>query len=542
LKTRLLILLTLLLTFSLLRAGIKEDCDQLIQSGIKAAENGDFILSFESLSSAKTIAVENNLYQEQFWILTNMGINYAEMLDYSEALDNFLEAYKIALKHLNARNEMSILNNIAGLYYLDKKFDKAQEYYGKIYEYAQETNDSILLGGSALNLSLITNQTRQLKESQRYLDIADRMFDEDSKELLKSKSFRIKTLLLKEKFDEAEQLSIEVLPNLDHESQELKISVLISLIKISIHKKEFNKAIDYVDQVMKCEPNLENKMSIYDLLSTIYQERGNYTLALNYKDSILYAADSLQKIKNSKHFENNRIKFELIRNEQELSESKLRLRTERIVFVFVIIIAIILIWMIVINAAKQKQKKKIIELKLEQEKNRKLLLEKQYKEQETSNLLEKQLLITEQEKLSREIESKNRSLTTKAIFLSNRNELIENIVNSLLDSPDISDHQGVSKYIHQLKEELKSNSEQDNFLSHFENVNSEFIHALREKHPNLTANEVRFLSYIYINLSSKEISSLLNITPEYCKKKKQQIAKKMDLESTSKLYEYLSNL
>ena len=79
-------------------------------------------------------------------------------------------------------------------------------------------------------------------------------------------------------------------------------------------------------------------------------------------------------------------------------------------------------------------------------------------------------------------------------------------------------------------------------MTHFEQTNQRFIVALREKHPSLTANEVRFLSFIYINLNTKEISSLLNITPEYCKKKKQQISQKMGLTSTSLLYSYLFSL
>lgn len=525
----------------LLAATPVDDCGKLTEDAIAAAEQKDFITSLDLLSKAKLIAEENNLYLQQFWILTNIGINYAEMLDYSIALDNFLEAYKIAVKHLDMRNEMSILNNIAGLYYLDNKYEKAGEYYTKVYNYAKEINDSTLLGGCALNMALISNETGLIPEALEYLDVADEMLVSNRKALLKSASSRIYTFLLNKEYQKAEALSLELLPQLEeNELHDLKILVLIHLTKINYYQQRTDKAIAYAEEAMGDEINLENKMAIFELLSAIYKQRREYIKAINYKDSVMHISAQIQQITDNKHFENNRIKFELLKNEQELLESKLMLKNERIVFIFIILISLMLIWAFITNSIKIKQKNKIIELELEQEINKKLLLEKQYKEQEINSLLEKERLVNEQERLTHEIEKKNRELASKALFLSNRNELIENIVDSLSKSPQISGNQEVIANIQQLKIQLKNNTELDSFLSHFENINHNFIQKLKEAHPELTANEIRFLSYIYINLNPKEISSLLNITPEYCKKKRQQIAKKLKLTSTSQLYSYLS--
>ena len=156
--------------------------------------------------------------------------------------------------------------------------------------------------------------------------------------------------------------------------------------------------------------------------------------------------------------------------------------------------------------------------------------------------MEQERLKNEQEKLEHEIELKNKELVLKALFLANRNELIANLVNTLSESQDLSANPKLKDNIRQLKNQLRENGEWDSFMTHFEQTNQRFIVALREKHPSLTANEVRFLSFIYINLNTKEISSLLNITPEYCKKKKQQISQKMGLTSTSLLYSYLFSL
>ncbi|PKP15743.1 MAG: hypothetical protein CVU07_09125, partial [Bacteroidetes bacterium HGW-Bacteroidetes-23] len=65
---------------------------------------------------------------------------------------------------------------------------------------------------------------------------------------------------------------------------------------------------------------------------------------------------------------------------------------------------------------------------------------------------------------------------------------------------------------------------------------------LKIKHPDLNANEIRFLSFIYLNLNTKEIASLLNISPESCRKRKERLLKKLNLEADVSLYAYLSKI
>jgi DNA-binding CsgD family transcriptional regulator len=91
-----------------------------------------------------------------------------------------------------------------------------------------------------------------------------------------------------------------------------------------------------------------------------------------------------------------------------------------------------------------------------------------------------------------------------------------------------------------LRHQLDSTVEWKDFTTYFEQTNGQFLQQLKHLHPTLTANELRYLSLVYINLSSKEIALLLNITPEYCKKKKQQVARKMGLTDPRTLYAYLT--
>ena len=200
-------------------------------------------------------------------------------------------------------------------------------------------------------------------------------------------------------------------------------------------------------------------------------------------------------------------------------------------------IAIILIWALVNQVVKNKQQKKIVELELDQEKKNQQLLQNQLDEEQAKSFLERR-------QFQHEIEMKGRELVSNALVVANRNSLIQEILDILSVSDTIKKSKDVKlkEAIRKLRKQLEENEEWKHFTTYFEQVNDTFINSLIDRHPELTANEVRFLSLVYINLSTKEISSLLNITPEYCKKKKQQITHKLGLDGTKSLYSYLISI
>lgn len=141
-----------------------------------------------------------------------------------------------------------------------------------------------------------------------------------------------------------------------------------------------------------------------------------------------------------------------------------------------------------------------------------------------------------------ELEAKNRTLAVKALNMSSRNEMLQEVIQNMKEQPELTNKPEIRKYISQLNKYLKKDTAKDDFLLHFEETNYGFLSSLREKHPSLNANEIRFISYLYMNLSIKEIASLLNITPDACRKRKERIAKKMDLQETAELFPYLSTI
>ncbi|MEO7978855.1 hypothetical protein [Flavobacterium sp.] len=144
--------------------------------------------------------------------------------------------------------------------------------------------------------------------------------------------------------------------------------------------------------------------------------------------------------------------------------------------------------------------------------------------------------------LLREIELRNRKLSARALYLSNRNQLINNLISFIETIPELSKVPALDVQIKHLKDYLRGDNEWETFISHFEEVNPGFLARLRKQHPALTSNDMRYIAYIYMNLTAKEISTLLNITIYASKKRKERIISKMNLPEDITLYSYLSNI
>jgi len=62
-----------------------------------------------------------------------------------------------------------------------------------------------------------------------------------------------------------------------------------------------------------------------------------------------------------------------------------------------------------------------------------------------------------------------------------------------------------------------------------ETANQQFRLRLKSRHPSLTNYDLRLCTYLKSNLSTKEIATLLNITPDSVKKAKHRLRKKLNL-------------
>tara|TARA_R110002012_G_scaffold179482_1_gene345119 strand:- start:5950 stop:7587 length:1638 start_codon:yes stop_codon:yes gene_type:complete len=532
---------------SLAFAQIQSTCDSLIKLGISQLEAMNHIASLENLNRAYVLAKEKHWHDQAFLALNNIGANYYALLNYGEALHYYLEAYQISISHLNQEREMIVLNNIAILYMNDQEYSKAAEYGERALAIANKANNVKRIGLYSVNLGLIYNKLGEMGRAAGYFEKVEQLKIDNKNINYINKIGKAENLQLAGNYLEATSLIQSLLPTVEKESKSQVVSHLYLLYsKILLQQKQYKEAIYFGNKASLASPDLESKISAYHHLAQIYISNTDYQAAVGAKDSLLRYSDSLQKLKNGKYFESNKMSFEIKKYQQDAANSTLALEQERKLHYALLGGAGALFLALALgfrnSFLKNKQKKEAAEkdraqalLALKAKESEKLILEKQMLEKASQEKLERA-------NLKHEIEIKNRKLSAKTLYVAERNEIIENILQIITSEKTLQKNITVKAELKKLKDLIKNDASWEDFANHFETVNHGFLDTLKSKHPALNSNDLRFLSYLYMNLSQKEIATILSISPDACRKRKERIAKKIGLSEGAELYDYLYSL
>lgn len=511
-------------------AATSDKARQLVQQAANAAVHKDYRQSSALLFKARSEAEAAADYDQLFWVYTNLGINQAELLNYADALQHFTKAYQIATKHLDERRVLSIRNNIAGLYMMNHEQNKALAEYTKIYADIKGSTDSVFTGGCALNIATLLTDKHQYAQARPYMEQAELLLGRYAENRAALVTLRTDYLLGTGNTEGAYRLVADAqtkYPALQHNADILYLRARTALMRALADEAVAQGRLALAQPGV----DLSMKRAIFDLLSQAYSMQQCYEQALACKDSVVAVSDALSNLTGQKLYEARQIQFDIWQKQQEIDNYKKRHALEMALLVVVLIASGALVWALVVKTKNARQQRKLAHMELEHEQvQREALQQKLANEQ------------AEQEQSRRTIEQRSRELMSKAMQAANRNDSLRELLHTLeTDSGlDLDKRPELKRTLAALRHQLDSTVEWKDFTTYFEQTNGQFLQQLKHLHPTLTANELRYLSLVYINLSSKEIALLLNITPEYCKKKKQQVARKMGLTDPRTLYAYLT--
>lgn len=518
-----------------LEAGNSDSARMLMRQAVDAAVQHDYRRSSALLFRARSEAEKSADYEQLFWVYTNLGINQAELLNYADALQHFSKAYQIAVDHLDNRKVLSIRNNIAGLYMMNHENAKALAEYMGIYNDVKGKKDSVFIGGCALNIATLQLSEGKYSKALPYIVEAERMLGHNIENKATLTELRVDYLLGIHQPSIAYNLVQQVM---------VKYNTLASLPEMQLLHARTAQAIGRVDEAVVAgqgvlrarNVNLSMKREVFTLLSALYTQQGNYPKALACKDSVVWATDSLASVTGQKLFEARQIQFDIWQKQQEIDNYQSRHRLELALTLTAIVACCILVWALWVQKRNNRQQHRLSALELEREQERREALQARLTAEQVA-------MEAEQAASHRTIEQRSRELMSKALQAANRSDALRELLHALDDNVVLHqvDDPVLKRTIANLRHQLDSSVEWKDFTTYFEQANATFIQSLKRNHPTLTANEIRYLSLVYINLSPKEIALLLNITPESCKKKKQQVARKMGLTDPKMLYDYLVN-
>ena len=140
--------------------------------------------------------------------------------------------------------------------------------------------------------------------------------------------------------------------------------------------------------------------------------------------------------------------------------------------------------------------------------------------------------------LQNEIGFKESQLSAMALQILQRNELMQELKQRLEEEERLQDP--VFKKI--ISKGLNHEKEWSDFNAYFESINQNFYSRLKQAFPDISANDLKICALIKLNLSSKEMAGILNISPDSVKTARYRLRKKLSLQTEDSLSDFIRNL
>ena len=173
---------------------------------------------------------------------------------------------------------------------------------------------------------------------------------------------------------------------------------------------------------------------------------------------------------------------------------------------------------------KRRHKKAI----LEREKNLKM-----------KNLeAEQKIIRLQKEHLEKDMAEKNGQLAASTMSIVKKNEFLSSLKKELQGTENVK----VKSVIKTIDKELSEEDNWEMFQEAFKNADKDFFDKLKSRHPELTSNDLRLCAYLRLNLSSKEIAPLINISVKSVEIKRYRLRKKLNLPRETNLTDYIMQL
>lgn len=156
---------------------------------------------------------------------------------------------------------------------------------------------------------------------------------------------------------------------------------------------------------------------------------------------------------------------------------------------------------------------------------------------------ENQLMQTKNDMLEAQVAHQNQELSNATLHLVQKGELIEKISQTLdgiaKKTKDDGTARELRKVVRVLHHDKQLDEDWQQFTTHFNQVHNDFLNRLQEKFPSLTPKDYRLCAYLRMNLSTKEIASMMNISVRGAEISRYRLRKKLGLESGENLTEFM---
>ena len=197
----------------------------------------------------------------------------------------------------------------------------------------------------------------------------------------------------------------------------------------------------------------------------------------------------------------------------------------------------------IITGIKYFQKKLNDSMLKEKQRQKEKFKEREYLLKEEALIAEKEMALLRNEKLNTEMIHKEKELANSTMYIIQKNNILNKIITDLKNLSGITedDHlkSKINSSIKRINKEIDNEKQWQVFDTYVEQVHEELFLKLKEKYPELSPRELKLCAYLRMNISSKEIATLMNISTRGVEISRYRIRKKLELDRNANLTEFM---
>jgi len=480
--------------------------EALLQISYILVTKTELTQSMEFTMKAKELAQSSNDKHALAEVSFLIGLNHSFWGDYQISYDNFFSALKL-FEEVNDPNGMAkTMNGIGSVCYHQKNFAKASYYYSAALKKARDNKDVLNIANVLNNMGLVFIEQ---KNNNAAINAFNEAIEINKKEgqLIRLATNYInlgmvqKTLKQYDAFRENYMKATKIFSDIGN-TNNLAFCYLIMSDFYDV-KSMPDSAIYFAKKSF--EEGLRNKLKevILESSSTLhllYKESKNTDSAYRYAILQYQVKDSLNDEKSFSKLSQVEMEYSY---EKKMKDEKIREQRKNYLIIIILILALSALTTTFFYLSRQRVKVKNISL--------------------------------EKDKLTKEVEYKNKELTVNVMNLIKKNEFIVDLSERLIDIEQHAGEEKTKSDILRLVGMLQKTPQDEiweEFEVRFKQVYSTFYEKLRIDFPDLTPSELKLCALLRLNLSTKEICELSGQRPSSLDVARYRLRKKLGLSNS----------
>ena len=489
-------------------------------------------------------ALEHHQSLEAAQALQQMGLLCFHVGHYPQALDFYLQADKLFKSTDADLLRASNLNDLGLLHYFNRNPVLAKQYYEEALHLFEIHHDHLGIATTLGKIGHLFEKQENYKQSLSFQKQAIQHFTQINNQTGIAKIYENLGSIFEDlsRYDSAKYYFSKSLTINDEQHDEVaKIEVLNNIGDILRKTGKPQEGLIYSIKALNLAKKYHEKYqeaSAYRDLARTYNLLGRNDSAYFYLDISRKMTLDIYSDQNNQKIAMMQVIYDITKKNNEIERLNNDSKTNKIIGFAAAIVMLLLAILggVIINKQRMyiqnersvsEQKQKVFE-----------------KEQELVQvaLRNRQL---EEEQLKQELEIKSRELTTHTLHIIQKNQVLEKLYQRL-EEISKDDRKNTQKNIQKIMLEIQDNFNHDQhwdeFRQIFEQVHGTFLEKVKASSENLTANDLRLIALLKMNLKSSEIASLLGISQDSLRVVRYRLRKKLNMEQGDNLASFMQNL